>query len=112
MAGETDACDVWVDSLLTRITESCAGDVLQLVHISRVRNVMVCNKYSIIIMMCVTRKQSLRPLPLSYPKKGWGPANPSSGMTYPKKGWGPANPSLGMTPTIKYYSTAFIDYIL
>ena len=21
-------------------------------------------------------------------------------------GWGPANPSLGMTPTIKYYSTA------
>ncbi len=27
-------------------------------------------------------------------------------------GWGPANPSLGMTPTIKYYSTNFIDYIL
>ncbi len=27
-------------------------------------------------------------------------------------GWGPTNPSLGMTPTIKYYSTAFIDYIL
>ena len=27
-------------------------------------------------------------------------------------GWGPANPSLGMSPTIKYYSTAFIDYIL
>ncbi len=27
-------------------------------------------------------------------------------------GWGPANPSLSMTPTIKYYSTAFIDYIL
>ncbi len=25
-------------------------------------------------------------------------------------GWGPANPSLGMTPTLKYYSTAFIDY--
>ena len=28
------------------------------------------------------------------------------------KGWGPTNPSLGMTPIIKYYSTAFIDYIL
>ena len=27
-------------------------------------------------------------------------------------GWGPVNPSLGMTPTIKYYSTAFIGYIL
>ncbi len=27
-------------------------------------------------------------------------------------GWGPANPSLGITPTIKYYSTAFIHYIL
>ncbi len=27
-------------------------------------------------------------------------------------GWGPANPSLGMTPTIKYYSPAFIEYIL
>ncbi len=27
-------------------------------------------------------------------------------------GWGPNNSSLGMTPTIKYYSTAFIDYIL
>ncbi len=27
-------------------------------------------------------------------------------------GWGPTNPSLGMTPTMKYYSTAFIDYIL
>ena len=27
-------------------------------------------------------------------------------------GWVPANPSLGMTLTIKYYSTAFIDYIL
>ena len=26
--------------------------------------------------------------------------------------WGHANPSLGMTPTVKYYSTAFIDYIL
>ena len=29
-----------------------------------------------------------------------------------KQAWGPANPSLGMTPTIKYYSTAFINYIL
>ncbi len=38
----------------------------------------------------ITRKQTLRSLPLSYP----------------------ANPSLGMTPTIKYYSTAFIDHIL
>ncbi len=28
------------------------------------------------------------------------------------EGRGPANPSLGMTLTIKYYSTAFIDYIL
>ncbi len=27
-------------------------------------------------------------------------------------GWGPTNPSLGMTPTIKYYSTTFIHYIL
>ncbi len=27
-------------------------------------------------------------------------------------GWGPTNPSLGMTPAIIYYSTAFIDYIL
>ncbi len=28
------------------------------------------------------------------------------------EGWSPANPSLGMALTIKYYSTAFIDYIL
>ena len=27
-------------------------------------------------------------------------------------GWGPANPSLGMILTVKYYCTAFIDYIL
>ena len=49
-------------------------------------------------LMCITRKQTLRSLSLSCPK----------GLA----GWGPANPSLGMTPTIKYYSTAFIDYIL
>ncbi len=24
-------------------------------------------------------------------------------------GWGPANPSLGMTPTIKYYSSSLVD---
>ncbi len=27
-------------------------------------------------------------------------------------GWGPANNFFGMTPTMKYYSTAFKDYIL
>ena len=27
-------------------------------------------------------------------------------------GWGPSNPSFGMTLTIKYYSTACTDYIL
>ena len=35
-------------------------------------------------------------------------AIPKEGLT----GWGPANPSLGMTPPLKYYSIAFIDYIL
>ena len=36
-------------------------------------------------------------------------------MVIPNKGlagWGLTNPSLGMTLTIRYYSTAFIDYIL
>ena len=27
-------------------------------------------------------------------------------------GWGPTNPSLGVTTTLKCYSTTFIDYIL
>ena len=27
-------------------------------------------------------------------------------------GWGPAHPSLDMTRTMKYYSTALLDYIL
>ena len=26
-------------------------------------------------------------------------------------GWGPANPSLGVTPTIKYYSAAFSEAV-
>ena len=37
------------------------------------------------------------------------------GVVIPKEGlagWGSAKPSLGMTQTIKYYSAAFIDYIL
>ncbi len=36
-------------------------------------------------------------------------------VVIPKEGlvvWGPANPSLGLKSTIKYYCTAFIDYIL
>ncbi len=33
-------------------------------------------------------------------------------VVIPKEGWGPASPSLGMMPTIKYFSTAIIDYIL
>ncbi len=43
-------------------------------------------------MARVTRKQTLRSLLLSYPTKDW---------------W-----AVGMTPTTKYYSSAFIDYIL
>ena len=54
-------------------------------------------------MMRVSRKQTLMSLSLSYPKKDWrAGANP----------YWPILMGMGMTPTIKYYSTAFMDYIL
>ncbi len=51
-------------------------------------------------MTHITRKQTLlKVFVVVIPKEGLA-------------GWGPASPSLGLTPTIKYYSTAFIEYIL
>ncbi len=44
---------------------------------------------SVTRLTCIMRKQTLRSLLLSYPN--WGLA-----------GWGPANPSLGMTSTTEY----------
>ena len=40
-----------------------------------------------------------------------GKMSSSIDMHYKKTGL-KVNPSLGMTPTIKYYPTAFVDYIL